>query len=383
MLQIRKYHVTKVLMLLLWIALGTGILVITASAIGNKNEGRIDNISIIINGAQDQRFIDQKEIIQLLEKASGKSLKNQSIGTLDLTTLETQLQKNPWIQRAELFFDNSNTLQVKIQEATPVARVYDVSGRSFYISAQAGMLPLSDRLSARLPVFTGFPATVKAKEDSALVQEIITLSDFIANDPFWMSQIDQTDITPDRTFEMIPKLGNQVIRFGTVENYQEKFRKLLAFYRQVQTKTGWNKYSIIDLQFDRQVVAVKRNAAEIKADSIAAIRIMKQIIEQAKINSADSSQIQMPSKEEAPVVMPPQRPKAEPKTVELPEQQPVVSDNPPILVNKPVEKNVKKEKVKEPLKKKEIKKENKEPEKKEERVPKAVMPAKQTPENDY
>ena len=58
----------------------------------------------------------------------------------------------------------------------------------------------------------------------------------LRHDPFWMAQIDQVDITPTDTFELIPKLGNQVIRFGNADNYEEKFNKLLAFYKQVQTK---------------------------------------------------------------------------------------------------------------------------------------------------
>ena len=32
-----------------------------------------------------------------------------------------------------------------------------------------------------------------------------------------MAQIDQVDISPNRTFDLIPKLGNQVIRFGDAE----------------------------------------------------------------------------------------------------------------------------------------------------------------------
>ncbi len=50
--------------------------------------------------------------------------------------------------------------------------------------------------------------------------------------PFWMAQIDQIDITSEGDFDFIPKLGNQVIRFGDISDYQQKFNKLLAFYKQ-------------------------------------------------------------------------------------------------------------------------------------------------------
>lgn len=387
MSQNRKYHFSKLLIASMWSLLGAAILVVTVAAIGNKKKDHVAGIQIIIKGEQKKLFLDQKEVMQLLEKTSGKNLKNQSIGTLDLTHLENQLQKNPWIQKAELFFDNNNTLQVIIEEAIPVARIYSTDGNSFYISATAQFLPLSDRFSARLPVFTGFPATTSKikKQDSALAQQIIPVAQFIENDPFWMSQVEQTDITSDGIFVMVPKLGNQIIRFGTAENYQEKFSKLMAFYQQVQTKTGWNKYSVIDLQFDNQVVAVKRDAADIKADSIASIRIMKNIIAEAKSKSADSSQIQLPAIGDAGGTMISNSPsKKDDIKLVIPENKhPEISDNPPILnrdtatkeVTEPVKKESVKKVIKIPQKETKEKKEIKQKEK-EIQVPKAVMPSK-------
>ena len=100
-------------------------------------------------------------------------------------------------------------------------------------------------------MFTNFPTDVivLSKADSNLIRDIRTISEFIGTDPFWMAQIDQVDIIAGRTFDLIPKLGNQVIHFGKAENYHEKFNNLLCFYRQVLSKKGWNQYSSVDVQF--------------------------------------------------------------------------------------------------------------------------------------
>lgn len=395
MQQKQKFSFSKLLFSSLWALIAAGIIVVTVGAIGNKSDNRVANIKVIISGDPDKLFMDQDEIMQLLEKSAGKALKNQSIGTLDLTTLEKQLEKNQWIEKAELFFDNTNTLQVKVKEAIPVARVYSVDGNSFYISSSSKLLPLSDRISARLPVFTGFPQTsgkIK-KADSAIAAQVLSLATFIKNNPFWMSQIDQIDITENENFVFVPKLGNQIIRFGNADNYEAKFSKLMAFYRQVQTKTGWNKYSVIDLQFNNQVVAVKRDAAEIKADSLAAIRIMKKIIEDAKIKSADSNQVQLPIKEDAGESVAPKKVSNSDYTNSvIPENtKPETSANPPIFKPTPAENKVIKNKKKEaPVKKTTVApaKKNDEKEKEvkenedEKRVPKAVMPAKNEKENE-
>jgi cell division protein FtsQ len=54
----------------------------------------------------------------------------------------------------QLFFDNNEVLQVVIDEREPIARIFTVAGNSYYIDSSLERLPLSDKMSARLPVFT-------------------------------------------------------------------------------------------------------------------------------------------------------------------------------------------------------------------------------------
>jgi hypothetical protein len=126
------------------------------------------------------------------------------------------------------------------------------------------------------------------KADSNLLKGIKDVGSYILNDPFWMGQIDQVDITADRGFEMIPKIGNNIIVFGTAENYESKFNNLLTFYKQVEIKVGWNKYSKINIQYKGQVVAVKRGAEDIIEDSLRAKQIMQTIVANAQKAANDS-----------------------------------------------------------------------------------------------
>ena len=63
-------------------------------------------------------------------------------------------------------------------------------------------MPLSDKFSARLPVFTNFPVRENAfsKADSNLLTDIKDIGTYISEDPFWMAQIEQVDITPAADF---------------------------------------------------------------------------------------------------------------------------------------------------------------------------------------
>jgi cell division protein FtsQ len=292
----KKYRLKKILSVSVWIILASGVVVLLVAAMSKKNAERINGVDIQISGIQNNYFIDKNEVLKILEKANGKKLDKSAMSSLDLTVMENQLGKSEWIKKAELFFDNNKVLQVKITEREPIARLFTVSGASFYIDSTLKRLPLSDKFSARLPVFTGFPTEVRVlkKSDSTLLEQVKILSEYINAHPFWMAQIDQVDISSRGDFDLIPKLGNQVIRFGDATDYEQKFNKLLAFYKKVETKVGWNKYSVLDIRYKNQVIGVVRDVAEIKSDSLKAIEIMKEIIFEAEKNTNDSTKIQLP-----------------------------------------------------------------------------------------
>jgi cell division protein FtsQ len=290
-----KYKLKKILVVMIWIIIGSGTVVLLVAAIERRNNERCAGVEIEISGVQNNFFIDKKEVISLLEKTNGGKLEKVPLHAIDLAAMETELQKSRWIKKAEIFFDNNNVLEVRIKEREPIARVFTSSGLSFYLDSSLTRLPLSDKFSPRLPVFTNFPtdAITLSKADSNLSRDIRTLSQFINSNPFWMAQIDQIDISSNRTFNLIPKLGNQVIHFGNAENYEQKFSNLLCFYKQVLTKLGWAHYSELSVQFNGQVVAVRRGANEIKMDSLRSVQIMKALIADAQKHTDDSTNIQL------------------------------------------------------------------------------------------
>ena len=296
----KKNTIKKILTVSVWFILASGVVVLLIAAMSKKKSDKINGIEIKISGVQNHYFIGKNEVQQILEKVNGKKLEHSPSGSLNLTSMEMRLLKEDWIKKAELFFDNNMVLQVRITEREPIARIFTVSGTSFYIDSSLSRLPLSEKFSARLPVFTGFPTEVKVlkKKDSVLLNEIKTLSEYINDNPFWMAQIDQVDITSQNDFEIIPKLGGQVIRFGDASDYMQKFARLLAFYQKVEKNIGWNKYSVLDIRFKDQVIGVIRDAAEIKSDSLKTIEIMQKIISEAEKNSNDSTKIQLVQPEE-------------------------------------------------------------------------------------
>jgi cell division protein FtsQ len=251
----------------LWWLLGLCLCGLLTAGMQYKKHLPCSDIKVNIERVKGHVFIDEKDITQILKKngaAIGKPVSN-----IHLQQLENILKQQPWIYNAELFFDNNQSLNVRIEEREPLARIFTLQGSSFYIDSSGTQLPLSNDYSARIPMFTAFTSTKKklSKPDSLLMNDVKKIATIIKQDSFWNAQVSQVNITPGKTFEIIPVLGNQVIKLGNADNLQSKFDRLTAFYKQVWAKEGFEKYETISVEFNGQIVAVRRGAAKSAVDS--------------------------------------------------------------------------------------------------------------------
>ena len=251
----------------LWWLLGIGICGLLTAGMQYKKHLPCSDIKVNIESVKGHVFIDEKDITQLLKK-NGVAI-GKPVSDISLQPLEYLLKQQPWIYNAELFFDNKQVLNVNILEREPLARIFTLQGTSFYIDSSGMQLPLSNDYSARVPMFTAFTSTKKklSKPDSLLMNDIKEIATLIQQDSFWNAQVSQVNITPYKTFEIIPLLGNQVIKLGNADSLQSKFDRLTAFYNQVWVKGGFEKYESISVEFSGQIVAVKRGVPKPVIDS--------------------------------------------------------------------------------------------------------------------
>ncbi|MBV9960683.1 MAG: FtsQ-type POTRA domain-containing protein [Parafilimonas sp.] len=260
-----------------WSVLGLSCIVLLAAAMKAKDSKACSNVEINIEGAKQHLFVKPADVIDVLNQTNIHA--GETLADIDLRKTETMLKKNAWIKNAELFFDNHQTLHVNITEREPVARVFTTSGKSFYIDSTALRLPVNENATARVMVFTSFPSDkdVLSKPDSLVLNDVKTLANYISADSFLNKQTAQINITQQRTYEITPVVGDQIIRIGNADSLDEKFFKLLAFYKNVFAKVGFEKYSVIDVQYHGQVVAVRRGEGYKISDTARAMAQLKQV----------------------------------------------------------------------------------------------------------
>jgi len=283
-------NIKKAFFILAWCIAGTGALALLVAAINMKNGKTCKGYRIEINGQGRKLFMDQKQALTVLTANGSEKITGREIASFDLRKMEETLKKNPWIRDAQLFFDNNQILRVNITEREPVARIFTTGGNSFYIDSSCMQLPLPAKRSLRLPVFTNFPAEKirLSGADSALAEQVRKLGSYISRDPFWMADIEQLNITPGKKFEIIPMIGNHLIEFGDGNDYEKKFHRLFVFYRQILSKTGFDKYSKVDVQYEGQVIGTKRGGNISRSDSLQAVKNILQLIRSGRQLQADT-----------------------------------------------------------------------------------------------
>jgi cell division protein FtsQ len=215
-----------------------------------------------ISANNQNYFINEKEVNEIINL--GGNIQERTIQSIDLSSLETALEKDLWVKNAELYFENNGTLHVDIEQRQPIARLFAVTGSSVFIDKDALRLPIKNTASARVLTITSFPSNnqVLAHTDSLILYKVKDLANYIYADTFWNAQIAQVDITSSGNFELIPTVGNHIIKFGDIDNMKEKFDRLMTFYTQAWVQNGMNTYEVIDVRFNNQVVATRKGTIE-------------------------------------------------------------------------------------------------------------------------
>jgi cell division protein FtsQ len=251
----------KVLVILLWLGVASVSVVLLVAA-NQKHAGDVcEKVVVRIRSGEQGGYISEKEILNRISGNRPESLVGTKISMMRLSKLEQLLEQHLWIHNSELFFDINNVLHVEIEERIPVARVFSVGGESIYVDEKGRQLPVNGNQIANVAVFTGFPQMTYplSMKDSLLFLQIRDMGTFMLKNEFWKAQIDQVHID-NYQMELIPKLGKHQILFGEGVMIEKKFKRLMLFYRQIMKKTGWNYYSVLDLRYDKQLVATRRDS---------------------------------------------------------------------------------------------------------------------------
>ncbi len=217
---------------------------------GNVEKGICQKVDIYVHDSSEVNFINHEEVLSLV-KSSGFNPIGKEVGSINTEAIEKALKKNPRIKRAECYLTTNGNVKIEIDQRVPVMRVMSLNG-NFYIDNEGETMPVSTSYSVFVPLASGFITQEFAKN------ELFKLALFLQNNEFWDAQIAQIYVHPNNEISLIPRVGNQEILLGSLDNLEGKLSSLMTLYKQGFSKLGWNRYEKINLKYEHQIICTKK-----------------------------------------------------------------------------------------------------------------------------
>jgi cell division protein FtsQ len=253
-----------------------GMIMLLAAAVRGRNKERLRSYTIEINAGPGGAFLKQADVERLLQRSTA-GVRGELLALFNLRQVEQKIKSHVWIRDVQLYFDNQDVLHVKVKEKVPLARLFTISGGSCYLDEQGRLMPLSLEKTIKVPVFTGLSDSVLSKKPDTVL---------LLRDSFWASQVAQIDFTSEQQWELVPVVGDHIVKLGSLNDVEGKLRRLLIFYQQVLSKAGLGRYRMIDVRFDGQVLAGSVSGA--KVDSLQLRRSVEKLLGDATAAENDT-----------------------------------------------------------------------------------------------
>lgn len=251
--------------------LGIGVLtiLIVANTTNKKVLAKKPTISIHVNG--ENAFLTKNELLDrlMLKRYFWSGCRVEEINVKKIENYIAQMEE---IKAVKVYKNIGNSWNIKIELRKPIARIFSLAQKSYYLDDEGVTISKSYLHSARLLVVSGYineplrKMAVKEfiNNDSLKsirkLDDIYRISNYVCNDVFFNSLICQIYLEKNGDFLLIPIVGSQTILFGSAlsdEEVAEKFNRLKVFYKEGMPYEGWAKYNTIIVKYDGQIVGRK------------------------------------------------------------------------------------------------------------------------------
>lgn len=244
----------KVLLKLVFLLCVVVYLVLAFTRFSRSGDDTVcSSVKVAVADSLNAGFMTQDEVCRILKENKVYPV-GRKMDSVSGRVIETVLNKHPFIKETVCYKAPGGRLVILVTQRMPVMRIMAANGEDYYIDEE-GFAMRPDGYEANLAVATG-------NIDKAFARKyLVRLGKHLQADEFWNNQIEQINVTPEGNMEMVPRVGDHVLYMGKPINLQRKLKNLRTFYEKVLPTVGWNKYSLINLEYENQVICKKRKNA--------------------------------------------------------------------------------------------------------------------------
>lgn len=223
--------------------------------------------AIHLKDSSEYHFVTKRHLLNLAYGNSGKMI-GKPAGKISVADIEGRIKTLRELLVAEVYMGIDGTIHIYADQREPVMRVMPENGGDFFIDEEGVVIRRRNLYTPRLHIVGGNVnitasmlngiSVLDTSIKHTILKDIYYLVEYLNNDSFWSAQIDQIYVDNNDDIKLIPRVGNHQILLGSTEDYKAKFRKLEDFYDKVLPEVGWNKYSVINLEYKDQIVCKRR-----------------------------------------------------------------------------------------------------------------------------
>ncbi len=261
----------KISLIILWIAIAAGVVVMMSFANDSHQVKQCRGISCSIDYKGVTPLMSGIELIAGINRKFGKpQLKN--IGEIDLAGITAFVRENPYLEHTDVLITIEGELMIKATQCIPLIRFYTPEGQQKYIDLKGRIMPVNPEYPYKALIATGAienplkdGRNIFSVPDSNLLlrnqlkslYDLHLLAGIIVADTALKALIEQVYITTQGNIQLVTKAGSHIINLGDTIDASEKLENLKSFYRYGLVKTGWDKYTKLNLEYKNQIVCTK------------------------------------------------------------------------------------------------------------------------------
>ena len=236
-----KFKILNIVFVLINIIIVGGIIFFNLKNTSDKLIFNEKNIQFSSNN-----FINNDSIkINLLDNYKSLDSLNADIETV--YEIEQIISRIPFIKKANVYLTVNSDLIIQVQEKKPVLNLYN---SDYLLSENGQLIPKIDSLNIDLISFFG-------EIDSTIYTNLSNLSKMIIKDDFLKDHIKYI-YSDSLSFYLSVNRFNYNIELGSLENISEKLNNYKVFIASIMDDEILNKYSHLNLKFNKQVIAQKK-----------------------------------------------------------------------------------------------------------------------------
>ena len=236
-----KFKILNIVFVLINIIIVGGIIFFNLKNTSDKLIFNEKNIQFSSNN-----FINNDSIkINLLDNYKSLDSLNADIETV--YEIEQIISRIPFVKKANVYMTVNSELNIRVQEKKPVLNLYN---SDYLLSENGQLIPKIDSLNIDLISFFG-------EIDSTIYTNLSNLSKMIIKDDYLKDHIKYI-YSDSLSFYLSVKRFNYNIELGSLENISEKLNNYKVFMASIMDDEILNKYSHLNLKFNKQVIAQKK-----------------------------------------------------------------------------------------------------------------------------